>query len=79
MAKLSGVFQFDELTAPGCGLVQEFQRKHLGKFKFTFGPDPAITTIGWEGVDKLPLLLDLVKQVQTEDSLQPAHEQKVAP
>jgi hypothetical protein len=68
MAKISGVLYFNGLTAPGSGFVEDFQQHHHEEFKFVSGLTPGVKTIEWEGVDKLAMLVELAKRVQTGES-----------
>ena len=66
MVKISEGFLFENLTAPGIGLVNTFLTKHRKMERPS--PTPSDRLIMWNTPEEKKWLVDLAKQVKALDS-----------
>lgn len=68
MAKISGTMHFYVLTSVGIRLIQDFQAMYTTEFKYSFGPNPAVVSVGWESLQKLRLLTKLANKISIRET-----------
>ena len=65
MAKVSCIFQFSNLSAVGTALLDEFQRQHPQMRELSSNPEQR--AMEWNTLSERELLIDLARQVETQD------------
>lgn len=64
--KISGVMQFQGMSAAGINLIREFQRNHATP-RITFTADLTTATVEWESFNTLSYLTRLAAAVQAAE------------
>lgn len=64
--KISGVVQFQAMSASAINLMREFQRNYP-EIRITFSADLSAAFVEWESFKSLAQLAQLAESVQTSD------------